>query len=139
MSDAKIPVVVAKVTVAKSFDAKLNKAATEKLTAEIEAAIKKSGKLTPGSVSGKNKGFEVQAKIVELAMDDKKGELSGKIEMILSTLPGPKMFTRVTGNSKFQGINPKKIEKEIADLMVEIMKKAGPNLKKGLEDKIDGM
>jgi hypothetical protein len=139
MSNAKIPVVVAKVAVAKTFDAKLNKAATDKLQAEINAAIKKSGKLTPGSVSGKAKGFEVKAKIVELAMDEKKDELSGNVELILSTLPGPKMFTRVTGNSKFRGINPKKMEKEIADLMVEIMKKSGPNLKKGLEDKIDAM
>jgi hypothetical protein len=139
MSDAKIPVTVGKVTVSKTFDAKLNKSATDKLAAEIEAAIKKSGKLTLGSVSGKDKGFEVQAKIVELTMDEKKGELSGSIELILSTLPGPKIFTRVTGNSKFQGINPKKMEREIEDLMVEIMKKSGPNLKKGLEDKIDAM
>ncbi|QYK43324.1 MAG: hypothetical protein KF887_09635 [Paracoccaceae bacterium] len=140
MGDAKIPVVLGKVTVVKSFDAKMNKVAGDALRSEIEAAVKKSGKLAlAGSVSGKDKGFEIQARIVVIEMDDKKGELSGSIELILHTLPGPKMFSKVTGNSKFQGINPKKLEKEVSDLMAEIMKKSGPTLKKGLEDKIDAM
>ena len=138
--DKKLPVTIAKVEVGKLFDNKLAKPASEKLAAEVEAAIGKSGKLEVArSVDKKDKGFHVTVKIVDITMDDKKDELACNIEIILHSLPGPKMIARVTGSAKFQGVNPKKMDKEVADLMAEAMKKTGSNVKKGLEDKIDAL
>ncbi len=135
--DEKIPVVIAKVVVAKTSDKKLNGPAADALTAAMTAAVKKPGKLTVGSVSGKDKGFQLDATIHELTLDG--DTLSGRLEIQLSTLPGPKMFSNAKGKSKFAGINTKKIDKEVADLIDEIMKTTGNDIRKGLEDKIEGM
>ena len=135
----KISVKIAKVAVAKSSEPKLNKPASEALTAAIEAAVAKSSDLTVGNVTGKDTGFQIDPTIHEIVYDEKKAELFARLEMQLDMLPGPKMFTNVTGKSKFSGINVKKVEKEMADLIDEIMKKAGPGLRKALEDKIDGL
>ena len=137
--DKKIPVKLEKVQVTKSSDPKLNKPASEALTAAVKAAVDKSKKLATGNVSGKEKGFQVDMTIHEIAFDTAKADLSARLEIQLGTLPGPKMFANVSGKSKFAGINVKKVDKEIADLMDEIMKKAGPDLRKALEDKIEGL
>ena len=137
--DKKIPVKLEKVQVTKSSDPKLNKPASEALTAAVKAAVDKSKKLATGNVSGKEKGFQVDMTIHEITFDTAKADLSARLEIQLGTLPGPKMFANVSGKSKFAGINVKKVDKEIADLMDEIMKKAGPDLRKALEDKIDGL
>ena len=137
--DKKIPVRLEKVQVAKSSDPKLNKPASEALTAAVKAAVDKSKKLATGNVSGKEKGFQVDMTIHEITFDTAKADLSARLEIQLGTLPGPKMFANVSGKSKFAGINVKKVDKEIADLMDEIMKKAGPDLRKALEDKIEGL
>ena len=135
----KIPVKLEKVQVTKSSDPKLNKPASEALTAAVKAAVDKSKKLATGNVSGKEKGFQVDMTIHEITFDTAKADLSARLEIQLGTLPGPKMFANVSGKSKFAGINVKKVDKEIADLMDEIMKKAGPDLRKALEDKIEGL
>ena len=137
--DKKIPVRLEKVQVTKSSDPKLNKPASEALTAAVKAAVDKSKKLATGNVSGKEKGFQVDMTIHEITFDTAKADLSARLEIQLGTLPGPKMFANVSGKSKFAGINVKKVDKEIADLMDEIMKKAGPDLRKALEDKIEGL
>lgn len=137
--DKKIPVKLEKVQVTKSSDPKLNKPASEALTAAVKAAVDKSKKLATGNVSGKEKGFQVDMTIHEITFDTAKADLSARLEIQLGTLPGPKMFANVSGKSKFAGINVKKVDKEIADLMDEIMKKAGPDLRKALEDKIEGL
>ena len=137
--DKKIPVKLEKVQVTKSSDPKLNKPASEALTAAVKAAVDKSKKLATGNVSGKEKGFQVDMTIHEITFDTAKADLSARLEIQLGTLPGPKMFANVSGKSRFAGINVKKVDKEIADLMDEIMKKAGPDLRKALEDKIEGL
>ena len=140
MADAKkIPVKLEKVLVAKSTDPKLNKPASDALTAAVKAAVDKSSQLATGTVSGKEKGFQVDITIHEINFDATKAEISARLEIQLGTLPGPKMFANVSGKSKFTGINVKKVDKEVADLMDEIMKKAGPDLRKALEDQIDKM
>lgn len=140
MADAKkIPVKLEKVLVAKSTDPKLNKPASDALTAAVKAAVDKSSQLATGTVSGKEKGFQVDITIHEINFDAAKAEISARLEIQLGTLPGPKMFANVSGKSKFTGINVKKVDKEVADLMDEIMKKAGPDLRKALEDKIEGL
>ena len=140
MADAKkIPVKLEKVLVAKSTDPKLNKPASDALTAAVKAAVDKSSQLATGTVSGKEKGFQVDITIHEINFDAAKAEISARLEIQLGTLPGPKMFANVSGKSKFTGINVKKVDKEVADLMDEIMKKAGPDLRKALEDQIDKM
>ena len=140
MADAKkIPVKLEKVLVAKSADPKLNKPASDALTAAVKAAVDKSKLLATGTVSGKEKGFQVDITIHEINFDATKAEISARLEIQLGTLPGPKMFANVSGKSKFTGINVKKVDKEVADLMDEIMKKAGPDLRKALEDQIDKM
>ena len=135
----KIPVKLGKVEVAKSSDPKLNKPATEALTAAVKAAVEKSKDLALGNVTGKEPGFQVDMTIHEITFDAAKAELFARLEMQLNTLPGPKMFANVSGKSKFAGINVKKVDKEMTDLIDEIMKKAGPDLRKGLEDKIAGL
>lgn len=135
----KFPVKLGKVQVAKSSDPKLNKAATDALASAIEAVVNKSAVLETGNVTGKDKGFQIDITIHELTLDAKKDELFARIELQLDTLPGPKMFTNVAGKSKFSGLNAKKPEKDVADIMAEIMKKAGPDMRKALEGKIDSL
>ena len=128
-----------KVQVTKSSDPKLVKPASEALAAAVEAAVNKSGKLEIGKVSGKDQGFQLDMTIHEITFDAAKTELFARLEIQMATLPGPKMFANLPGKSKFSEINVKKVDKEMADLIDEIMKKAGPDLRKALEDKIDGL
>lgn len=125
------PVVIGKVTLAKGIDGKTDKAAITALTEALTAAAGK-GDFKVGSVSGKDKGLEVAARIVELVHDTKKGTMSAKIEILLSTLPGPKLYSTVKGSGGFEA-DPRKLDKDAADLMKEIMKTTAPNVKKGLE------
>lgn len=131
MAKVSTPVVIGKVTVAKGIDSKTDKAAADALTSALTDAAGK-GDFKVGSVSGKDKGLEAKARIVELVNDTKKGTISAKIEILLSTLPGPKLYSTIKGNGGFEA-DPKKLDKDAADLMKEIMKTTAPNVKKGLE------
>lgn len=133
----KIPVVIEKVVVRKTFDAKATKAVPDLVAAALGKAIGKSGKLEiKNRVAGKDKGFAVNFVAQDISYDEKKGAMSAKAQAELSTLPGPKMFASLTGSSKIDGVNPKKLENDVKDLLSALADDLGGKARKGLEGKI---
>lgn len=133
----KIPVVIEKVVVRKTFDAKATKAVPDHVAAALAKAIGRSGKLEIKSrIAGKDKGFAVDFMAQEIAYDEKKGAMSAKVQAELSTLPGPKMFASLTGSAKIDGVNPKKLENDVKDLLSSLADDLGGKARKGLEGKI---
>ncbi len=133
----KIPVIIEKVVVRKTFDAKVTKAVPDLVAAALAKVIGKSSKLEiKNRVGGKDKGFAVNFVAQDIAYDEKKGAMSAKVQAELSTLPGPKMFASLTGSSKIDGVNPKKLENDVKDLLSALADDLGGKARKGLEGKI---
>ena len=140
MADDKVPAEIETPEVKKSFDPKMGKLAAEKLAASLNNAVAAAkGIKVVGKASAKEKGFQIKARITELTLDDKKGLLSIKAEIEVNTLPGPNLSRAVKGSSGFDGVNMKKLDKDVADLVTEMMKKTGPAVTKALEDKLTEM
>lgn len=134
----KIPVIIEKVVVRKTFDAKVTKAVPDLVAAALAKVIGKSSKLEiKNRVGGKDKGFAVNFVAQDIAYDEKKSAMSAKVQAELSTLPGPKMFASLTGSSKIDGVNPKKLENDVKDLLSALADDLGGKARKGLEGKID--
>jgi hypothetical protein len=139
MAESKTPVEITAPDVKKAFDPKLGKKAADALAASIKGFVDKGDFKVVNAAPKKEKGFVLIPRITELAMDEKKAGLSIKAEVEVNTLPGPNLARNVKGSSGFEGANMKKLDKEVEDLVAEMMKKTGPALVKTLEDKLAEM
>ena len=75
----------------------------------------------------------------EITCDEKKKTMSAKMQAELSKLPGPKMFASLTGSASISGINLKKIENDVKDLLTAVSQDLGNEAQNGLEGKIDSL
>lgn len=131
----KTPVVVNTPKVAKSFDAKVTKSAPDFFCKVLTKAVGSSALEVVSRLPSKDKGFEVNPTIQEITLDEKKKALAAKVQLELSELPGPKMFSSANGKAAVTGYDPKKPDAALKDLMEALAEDLGAKAAKAMEQR----
>jgi hypothetical protein len=121
---ARLPVFIDKFGLQKPFDAKLCKGAPDVVRDILNKAFGKSKSFEVVNSQPKEKGFDVAGTVQNLEYDEKKKTLKGKLSIVLAETPGRSFFGNVSNNATIDGVNPKKLEKSVEEL-VEALADAG--------------
>jgi hypothetical protein len=121
---ARLPVFIDKFGLQKPFDAKLCKGAPDVVRDILNKAFGKSKSFEVVNSQPKEKGFDVAGTVQNLEYDEKKKTIKGKLSIVLAETPGRSFFGNVSNNATIDGVNPKKLEKSVEEL-VEALADAG--------------
>jgi hypothetical protein len=121
---AKLPVFIDKFGLQKPFDAKVCKGAPDVVAKVLDKAFGKARDFTVVKSQPKEPGFDISGTIQNLEYDDKKKTMKGKLSIVLAETPGRSFFGNVSNNATIDGVNPKKLEDAVAEL-VEALADAG--------------
>ena len=123
------------VSVTRSFDKTVSKAAIAAARAAMEKALAGGKLAVVKQVKKSETGFGVQVTIAEIAHDAAKKTITMKIAVAMTIKPGPRII-RASGaesGGTLPDANPRKLPADAAYLAREILKKLGPKVRKALE------
>jgi hypothetical protein len=133
MAAEKLPVFIDKFTLSKPFDAKAAKGAPDTVAATLAKAF--GGAFEVVKSAPKGNGFDISGAIQKLEYDEKKKSISANLSVVMATTPGRSMFGNVSASGAVDGVNPKKLEAAIDDLMTALAEDAGGKAAKAMEKK----
>lgn len=114
---AKIPVFIDKFGLQKPFDAKVCKGAPEVVGKVITKAFAKAKGFEVAKSQPKEQGFDISGTVQNLEYDEKKKVMKGKLSVVLAETPGRSFFGNLSTNASIDGVNPKKLEDAVSDLV----------------------
>lgn len=132
MANPKIPVILDKATLGKIWDKKMGPAACEALRAGAEKALNGSTSEVVKAIDKNSKGYRVSLNIESLELDAKAMKLSASVKGIVSTMPDDKYFGGTSNNSNLPGVEQKRMEKDVKELMLAIGVGIGEKIAKTL-------
>lgn len=122
MADKKTYVCVAAIAVKDLFDDKYKATLPKLMKATIEAAVNKSPKLTTKPPADKTEeGFYIAGTLGPLTNPTvgSRVDISAKVSLVLASWPKKSMFAFPNAEASFQGIDAKKIDKEVEELVIK--------------------
>lgn len=114
---SKRPVFIDTFGMSKPFDAKVCKGAPDVVAKAIEKAFGKSKMFDVVKSQPKEKGFDISGTIQNLEYDEKKKTMKAKLSIVLAETPGRSYFGNISNNASVTGVNPKKLEDSVEDLV----------------------
>lgn len=132
---AKLPVFIDKFGLQKPFDAKVCKGAPDIVGERLAKAFGRSKGFEVVKSQPRERGFDVSGTIQNLEYDEKKKSMKAKLSVVLAETPGRSYFGNITKSASIDGINPKKLEDGVADLVDALAESASEDAVKQCEKK----
>jgi hypothetical protein len=132
MPGEKIPVILDKPALGKIWDKKMGPAACEALRLGAEKGLNGSKTEAVKAIGKDDKGYRLSLNIESLDLDAKAMKLSASVKSIIATMPDDKYFGGGSNSSNLPGVEQKRMEKDVKELMLAIGVAIGEKTAKSL-------
>ncbi len=136
MADDPVPVYIDKFGLQKPWDARLCKGAPDVVVAVLEKATGQAKGFRQVRTQPREPGFDISGTIQNLEYDEKKKAIKGKLSVVLAETPGRSFFGNVSSNGSVDGVNPRKIEDAVADLVRTLAEDCSDKVFKQLDQRM---